>query len=309
MGILCLSLVGAAFPASAGGDPADAAEAAYRELLEAARDPSRDFMEAYEAALEAEVSRARLLEARTLNALANGDLEGLLALREKIGERLDEIEVGLDRSFATRRQLRGFHQALEAIVAYREGNYEEFERLATEAFVDAPGFVELFKIARLLAEIRGQEAKRAAMADLVVPMDLEVANVEGEARALREWMGERQALLVDFWASWCGPCIELMPELRAKAEALEGQGVLVAGMNTDKQDQRAKAKRVREERGMEAVPWLLDPEGSVLSDLLLVDSIPRMVLLDREGKVRFNGHPMDEELERALAKLGVELTL
>ncbi len=138
-----------------------------------------------------------------------------------------------------------------------------------------------------------------------VPMDMEIANAEGEVHTLREWMGESKVMLVDFWASWCGPCIRAMPSLKAKADALPEQGVFVVAMNIDNSNQVALARKVREQRGMGSVPWLIDPKGGSLSDQLGIDTIPRVLLVDRDGEILYNGHPLDPALGVALQKLGV----
>jgi hypothetical protein len=98
-----------------------------------------------------------------------------------------------------------------------------------------------------------------------------------------------------------------MPSLKEKQAKLSGQGVFVAGVNTDRRDQLDSAIKVREREDMGSVPWLLDRDGGDLSGMLMIDSIPRMVLIDREGVVLYNGHPSDPSLNAALAEAGVEL--
>lgn len=98
-----------------------------------------------------------------------------------------------------------------------------------------------------------------------------------------------------------------MPELRTKGESLPGQGIVVAGMNTDADDPVGKAKKARSEHKMELMPWLLEPEDRPLSQLLMINSIPRMILVAPDGTVLYNGHPMDPSLKTALAKLDVKI--
>jgi len=55
------------------------------------------------------------------------------------------------------------------------------------------------------------------------------------------------------------------------------------------------------------MPWLVEPADHVYSKLFKVNSIPRMVLIDKNEEILFNGHPMDDKLNAALQELGVRL--
>jgi len=303
------TFLGAALGFALGAIAADEAarDEAVAAAIAAAKNPEASFEEAYQAAVEAGVEEARLLELRFVGAMAGGDVEGLYGIVDELEAVIDDLEYGGSNPFASARQLRGVLATLRAVEAYQAEDYERFEALAVDSFLNAPAYTQAFGLMRFMSELRSKEAQESAMADFRVPMDMEIASVEGETKTLEGWLGSNQALLIDFWASWCGPCIRLMPELKEKAASLSGQGIFVAGFNTDDSDQLSKAKQVRNRHGMGSVPWLIDPGGSKLSGMLYVDSIPRMVLIGPEGKVHFNGHPMDPSLGKALAKFGAEL--
>ena len=130
--------------------------------------------------------------------------------------------------------------------------------------------------------------------------------LNGEPIVLGDLFKGQKAVLLDFWASWCGPCLQLMPELQKKANSLPQQGVYVAAVNTDNEDPLTKAREVKESRMMD-MPWLVEAEGEPLSSALMIDSIPRMILIAPDGQVLYNGHPMDPGLGAALAELGVSM--
>lgn len=283
------------------------AGAAKDALYEAARDAEKSFDEAYAAAKEAGVSEAFLVEAQTLNFLSTGNMTRLHETLDDLEAVRGSLEYGLDKPFHSERQLIGLVASLRAIKAYEANDIETFEKEAAKSFVNSPEYNQAFGLMQLMTEVREKEVQEEAMANLRVPMDLKIVSVEGESRTLGEWLSGNQALLLDFWASWCGPCIQLMPELRAKAESLLDQGIFVAGMNTDADDPVGKAKQTREQHKMQSVPWLLEPAERPLSQLLMINSIPRMVLIGPEGKVLYNGHPMDPSLKTALAKLDVKI--
>ena len=93
-----------------------------------------------------------------------------------------------------------------------------------------------------------------------------------------------------------------MPELEKKAKKLGPKGIVVAGMNTEN---AGEAESVRKKRKIE-FSWLVEPNGRPLSQMLKINSIPRMILVAPDGKVLFNGHPMDDELVSTLSELGVK---
>ena len=152
------------------------------------------------------------------------------------------------------------------------------------------------------AQAREREEEKKLMANLKVPMDLEIQTSAGKKTTLGDLAKGKKGVLLDFWASWCGPCMSLMPELEKKAKKLGPKGILVAGMNTEN---AGKAESVRKKRKI-TFSWLVEPDGRPLSQMLKIKSIPRMILVTPDGKVLFNGHPMDDELISSLADLGVK---
>ena len=143
------------------------------------------------------------------------------------------------------------------------------------------------------------ESKMSAM---VVDLKAPLTNSMGEATTLHDELGGGKALLLDFWASWCGPCMQLMPALKKKAAALSTHGIVVAAMNKDDEHAEATAERIRlEQRAI--LPWLVEPAERPYSKALEITTIPRMILLSPEGKVLFNGHPEDPALWVALKKI------
>ena len=142
------------------------------------------------------------------------------------------------------------------------------------------------------------------LAKITLPTDLQFKTSEGEKTTLAALSKGKKAVLLDFWASWCGPCMALMPELKNKAAKLGPQGIVVAGMNVE--GSAKKAERVRKKQKMD-MPWLVEPKSEPFSSALKIDSIPRMILVAPDGKVLFNGHPQDPGLKEALAKLDVKL--
>ena len=106
-------------------------------------------------------------------------------------------------------------------------------------------------------------------------------SAEGSNIRLSEYRG--QVVLINFWASWCGPCRQEMPELDKLHQKYQDLGFTVFGINVE-QD-RASADRVLRDIPV-SFPVLFDDENLV-SELYQVDAMPVTVLVDRSGTVRF----------------------
>lgn len=103
----------------------------------------------------------------------------------------------------------------------------------------------------------------------------------GSNQKLSEFRGK--VVLLNFWASWCGPCRQEMPLLNSLHKKYKKLGFTVMGINVE-EDSR-KAKVIVKEVGIK-FPILFDTENKV-SDLYKVDAMPSTVLIDRSGNMRY----------------------
>jgi thiol-disulfide isomerase/thioredoxin len=106
-------------------------------------------------------------------------------------------------------------------------------------------------------------------------------SMAGKAVSLDSLKG--QIVLVNFWASWCGPCRKEMPILEQLNRQYRGKGVTLVGVNVEPDSAAAtdwlKATPV-------SFPILFDVDSKV-SKLYQVEGMPNTVILDRKGNVRY----------------------
>ncbi|RLT97488.1 MAG: TlpA family protein disulfide reductase [Ketobacter sp.] len=90
-------------------------------------------------------------------------------------------------------------------------------------------------------------------------------------------------VMINFWASWCGPCREEMPLIEDLFQKYKKLGFIVYGVNVDANPQDAQA--LLKETGV-SFPVGYDTKNKV-SQLYSVDSMPSTVMVDRKGNMRF----------------------
>lgn len=144
-----------------------------------------------------------------------------------------------------------------------------------------------FAVFRALAAAAALFVGAAAPADAAIPPagaaapDFTLPRLSGPNLRLKEQRGN--VVMVNFWATWCGPCRVEMPHLARLYEKYRGSGFVVLAVNID-EDPR-KAASLAGQLGM-TFPVLLDTEKKV-SRLYDLSTMPSTVLIDRDGKVRY----------------------
>jgi peroxiredoxin len=111
--------------------------------------------------------------------------------------------------------------------------------------------------------------------------DFTLRGADGRNVRLDELRG--QVVLVNFWATWCGPCREEMPRLNSLYEKYRKSGFVLLGVNIDDDPLTAIATATKLHV---AFPVLLDTDKKV-SKLYDLSTMPSTVVIDRDGKLRY----------------------
>jgi len=134
------------------------------------------------------------------------------------------------------------------------------------------------------------------------PFPIDATDVSGKRVTLSQYHGK--VLLIDFWATWCGPCVAEIPNVLAVYQKYHKQGLEVIGFSQD-QDRGALSSFVLQ-RG---IPWRMvfcgGPGEGKVPQTYGIQAIPVMVLIGRDGKVAavdMRGPALEQAVQEALAR-------
>jgi len=124
-----------------------------------------------------------------------------------------------------------------------------------------------------------REQKASPLVGQVAP-DFSLKDLEGAEVKLSSLRGK--VVVIDFWATWCPPCVRSLPVLIEATKAFQDQGVVFYAINA--REDAAKIQEFLKSKELN-LPTLLDADGSVMK-LYGVQSIPQSVVIDKEGIIR-----------------------
>jgi len=213
----------------------------------------------------------------------------------------------------------------EGLARHKDEFFSRTHDEMTKAMAAAPNFpLAMFLDGRALAHMNQDDAAKAEFENFVKvakendPMQQRALRYISDPELARERMapafavttidGRRLSLddlqgkvvLLDFWATWCGPCREALPHLREIAKQFDGQPLVVLSVSLDSDEQKWK-----EFVGKNGMTWLNYRDGGYtgpVSKLFDVSAIPHTFTIDADGVLQ-DEHIGDASIEGKLKKL------
>jgi len=135
--------------------------------------------------------------------------------------------------------------------------------------------------------------------------DFSLENLDNELVSYSEIKGERLTV-IDFWATWCQPCIKSIPELVEMYSVFHERGVEFIGISVDSPRNLSKVKPFSHSLGI-TYPVLLDSNSELMGELN-VTAVPTLLIIDRDDRIVYthegfhagDGEIIREEIEKYL---------
>ncbi|MDA3929488.1 MAG: TlpA disulfide reductase family protein [Prolixibacteraceae bacterium] len=115
-------------------------------------------------------------------------------------------------------------------------------------------------------------------------LDYDVKNIDNQWINLEELSGEEYTV-IDFWATWCKPCVSALPKINQLSKDFESKGVKFIGVNVDGPRNQAKVKPFSQSLNL-SYAIVLDPDQEILSELN-ASVLPTLIIVDKNFKEVF----------------------
>jgi thiol-disulfide isomerase/thioredoxin len=203
---------------------------------------------------------------------------------------------------------------VKAITDFRAAHKESkhYEALLNRAVFEVPSnkrkpvielFVQDFPDHRFTGMLKGQLRQMEAVGK---PFELSFDDaITGKKVDMSEFKGK--VVMIDWWATWCGPCVAELPHVKEIYKKYKDQGFEIIGVSLDYPEARGGLKALKDFVAKNDMPWPQYYQGngwdSTFSSSWGIMSIPNVFLVDKEGILReIEVANLEESLKKLLAK-------
>lgn len=157
------------------------------------------------------------------------------------------------------------------------------------------GFALLLSVVTVSSQTKTTVLDSWKKADAKEVPDFAFTDFEGRPRKFSEYKGK--VVLIDFWATWCGPCLADIPKLKRLFEKYKGDGFEILGLNSETigdedasdpefaKEAAVRAKQIVKTRGVNWIQGDSKTSLPVAVNIFDVKALPTKILIGRDGKI------------------------
>lgn len=251
-------------------------------------------------ARKAGVSEQAILEARFLYHVDRNEDEAIAAMLPDFVKQRDAFRIEQSAIFSVKEDWLAVAEYVHAIAALTKGDKAAFKTHITEAFWLSPRQASAF--APHIDRLRLEESMR----EVKIDFDTRLSDLKsGDPVLLKSLLEEKKAMIFHFWSPASSDSVASMPDYITTAKALGAHGIaMVSILPEDTPQMLADARAAIQSQGLHPPgAWLVDRKENPLARELRVNRLPLFVVVSNEGRVIFNGDPVDEILWSELEKI------
>ncbi|MFD2159623.1 thioredoxin-like domain-containing protein [Rubritalea tangerina] len=267
-----------------------------KELLFSSRDPL-EFHTALQQAKEQNLPKQTLLEAQFLYLIDQQDTAGLAALSVPLTPLFDAFNPDHSEIFTLEDDWKAIIRFTQALKALEQNKPREFKETIKSAFWHSPRQASVF--APHIDQFKVDQSMLKVQFNFNKPY---LKLLEPKAYTFNK---NAKANLLIFWSPWSQEFIETIDDFKALCEITKSNDISNSTILTELSDEAFKdAKQTIQELSLQQTThWIADSNDNFLARTLRIQSIPTVVLVNKEGKVKFNGHPSNKKFWLELKKI------
>lgn len=259
---------------------------------------------AFETALKkaraAGIPEQTLLEARFLHFIDHDDQVSLAKLAPEFIVFRDKFDLNLSEVFGVKEDWLSVIHYTQALAALEKKDTHGFKKHITEAFWLNPRHAQIY--APHIERLRLKQA----MANITISGDLALQTQEnGKITSLNAINKGKQATILHFWSPISQEVAVNMPDFLLTSSECAANDISVISVLVGPSPESIKdAELMRAKHQASAkCAWVIDNQKTNLTNTLRITDIPTMVILSKEGKVLFNGHPSEPTFWETIQKI------